>query len=123
MSHKTTIKTSLKDLACLAKAAETVGAQFRRAGTSPLKVELYSEKVDAVAAVRLRGWKYEVAVQEDGKVAFDNYNGGWGDEKELDKLNQQYGVELWNDSIQQHGYREIERVVQEDGSIHLLATA
>ena len=44
--------------------------------------------------VRLPGWTYPVVVDTAaGQLQFDNYNGAWGSQAELDKLLQAYAVE------------------------------
>ena len=52
----------------------------------------------------LEGWKFPAVLKADGSVAFDNYEGHWGDEKELNKLKAYYGVEKVKIESWQKGY-------------------
>lgn len=73
-----------------------LGAACRRLNLSPPAHEttkFFSGEVTGLA-VRLPGWRYPVVSQpEKGQLHFDNFNGGWGDRGELDRLLQAYAVE------------------------------
>jgi hypothetical protein len=51
-------------------------------------------------------------------VQFDNYNGAWGKQCELDKLRQAYGVEKAKLEARRAGHSVSERLLA-DGSIKL----
>lgn len=115
MSHTVKIKSTIKDIAVLRLAAEQVGGKVSEGVTD---IRLFDGTVHRGYAVELPGWKYRVAVKEDGEVAYDNYNGTWGDQSVLDKLLQRYGVETAKKALRRQGKSAVEKVNQ-NGSITL----
>jgi hypothetical protein len=114
MSHVVTIQTKLRDADALAAACR----RLNLAEPTRETVSLYSEQVTGLA-VRLPNWQYPVAIDvEAGVVRFDNFNGAWGEQKELDRLLQAYAVEKARLEARRKGYACIETLFQ-DGSIKL----
>jgi hypothetical protein len=69
--------------------------------------------------VQLPGWHYPVVVDTgSGEVRFDNYNGAWGSQSELDKLLQAYAVEKTRVEARRQGHTLTEQRLT-DGSIKL----
>ena len=62
-------------------------------------------------AVYLKDWKYPVVVKENGELAYDNYEGRWGDEAQLNKLKAYYGLEKAKIEARKKGYSVYERCV------------
>jgi gamma-glutamylcyclotransferase (GGCT)/AIG2-like uncharacterized protein YtfP len=54
--------------------------------------QLFDGKRFTGTAVYLPGWRYPIVVEADGAVQADNYNGSWGNIKELDKLKDYYAL-------------------------------
>jgi ATPase family associated with various cellular activities (AAA) len=89
VSHIVVIQTKLRDPAALTAAC----ARLRLAAPTQGTVELFSGTVSGLV-VPLPGWTYPVVVDvQTGEVRFDNYEGRWGDPKELDRLLQACAVE------------------------------
>lgn len=90
MSHTVTAKTQVRDPAAVRSACERLHLAPPQIET----VELYDGTTAAGLAVRLPGWNYPVVCNlETGALAFDNYNGRWGEQKELDRFMQAYAAE------------------------------
>ena len=87
MSHVTRVKTQLKNLEILEKACRALKIPFR---CGAHRIRLYSGTAVAVASFELPEWRYPVAVEADGSLAYDNYNGGWGEVMHLNRLKQEY---------------------------------
>jgi hypothetical protein len=69
--------------------------------------------------VQLPGWKYSVVCELDsGRVKFDNFQGHWGDQQELDRFLQAYAVEKTGIEARKKGYLVTEQALA-DGSIKL----
>ena len=114
MSHVVTIKTEIRDQAALAAACARLGLQPPVRGTAKL---FTSEATGEI--VRLPGWTYPVVIDTEKRVInFDNYSGSWGDQKELDKLLQAYGVEKAKLEARKQGHSVAEQTLA-DGSIKL----
>ncbi len=70
-------------------------------------------------AVRLPDWRYPVVCDvATSKVAFDNYGGRWGDQKQLDRFFQAYAVEKAGIEARRKGHTITEQSLA-DGSIKL----
>jgi len=72
------------------------------------KVRFYDGTQAEGIAIKLPGWKYPIVVKNDGTVAYDNYNGRWGDISELNKLKAYYGIEKAKIEARKKGYDFIE---------------
>lgn len=118
MSHTVTISVQVRDLPALIAACRRLSLE----APIPGEHELFAEKIRGYA-VRLKDWDYPVVFNlEEGKAAYDNYNGDWGNQKELDNLLQGYGVELAKSTMRRKGWSPIE-TLRPDGSVLLTATA
>lgn len=117
MSHIVQIKTECRDLEALK------GACRRLKLAEPVKGNHHVFSVHREGyAVKLPDWNYPVVVNtETGAVDFDNYNGHWGKQEELDKLMQAYAVEKAILEAQRNGYSLYETTLP-DGSIELNIT-
>jgi len=69
--------------------------------------------------VQLPGWNYPVVCEtQSGAVKYDNYNGAWGRQEELNKFLQAYAVEKARIEARKKGHRVSEAKL-EDGSIKI----
>ena len=117
MSHRVRVK-SVKFV-----GKDTLAATCKALGlAAPVqgKYKLFTGGVIEGEAITLPGWRYPVVIEEDGTINFDNYNGTWGDEKQLHKLQQAYGAQAGRQICYDHGMT-LEEEILEDGSIKLCA--
>ena len=114
MSHVVQIKTQVRD-------AEAVRAACRRlALTEPVQgtTRLFSGEATGLA-VQLPGWRYPAVAQLDtGQIQFDNFQGNWGEQIELDRFLQSYAVEKAKLEARRKGHSVTEQQLQ-DGSVKL----
>jgi hypothetical protein len=81
-------------------------------------VKLFSNTAEGLA-VELPGWNYPVVCDlTTGQVKFDNFEGRWGEQKELDRFLQAYAAERAKIEARKKGYSVTEQSFQ-DGSIKL----
>jgi hypothetical protein len=114
VSHIVQIKTQVKDAAALHAACQRLGL----AGPVDSTVKLFSTTATG-HAVKLPGWTYPAVFQlASGEVKFDNYDGRWGDQRELDRLLQLYAVEKAKIEARKAGHSVSEAALA-DGSIKL----
>lgn len=117
MSHIVQIKTEVKDENAIFAACRRLGLQTPTKGT----FNVYTVKRDGIG-IQLPNWSYPVVCNVDtGAVDFDNYNGHWGKQEELDKFLQAYAVEKAIYEAQKGGYSVYEETLS-DGSIKLNIT-
>ena len=114
LSHIVNVQTEIRDV-------EALGAATRRMQLPPPRyeeVQLFSSRATGYA-VKLRDWRYPVVCDvESGKVAFDNFDGRWGKQEELDRLFQSYAIERTKLEARKHGHTVHEQALG-DGSVKL----
>lgn len=114
MSHIVTIDTQVRDAAALRAACRRLRL------TEPVleTAQLYSG-VTVGYCVRLPDWHYPVVCDVDsGQVRYDNFEGRWGEQRELDRLMQAYAVEMTRLEARRQGHSVTEQPLA-DGSIKL----
>ncbi|QDU26733.1 hypothetical protein ETAA8_18140 [Anatilimnocola aggregata] len=69
--------------------------------------------------INLPGWNYPVVCDlSTGQLQFDNFNGRWGKQQELDRFLQAYACELAKIAARKKGHTVSEQMLA-DGSIKL----
>jgi hypothetical protein len=112
MSHIVTIETKVHDHAAVVVACRRLQLQEPTQGT----VELFSGNATGLI-VHLPDWQYPVVIDTlSGQIAFDDFNGHWGNRAELDRFLQMYAVERVKLESRKKGYTVTEQALQ-DGSI------
>lgn len=116
MSHTVTIKASVTDKRAIAAACQRLNLPAPVEGTHAL-----FERGNPIngTAVRLPNWNYPVVFNtETGDVAYDNFNGNWGNITEYEKFMQAYAVSRATQEASLQGYGTHEETLP-DGSIRL----
>ena len=114
MSHVVEIKTEVKDAAAAQSACQRLKLEQPTHGTA----RMFSGEATGLI-VKLPDWRYPVVFNTGtGKAQFDNYNGRWGDQKQLDHLLQIYAVEATKIQARRKGHSFTEQQLA-DGSIKL----
>jgi hypothetical protein len=114
MSHIVSIETKVHDPAAVAAACQRLNLAAPTHGT----VDLFSGEVSGLI-VQLPGWEYPAVIDTlTGTIRFDNYNGAWGEQAQLDRFLQIYAVEKAKLEARRKGYTVTEQALQ-DGSIKL----
>ena len=114
MSHTVTIDIEIRDVAALRAACRRLGLSEPELKTT----KLFSSEVTGYC-VALPDWRYPVVCDaKNGKVQFDNYEGRWGKQRELDRLTQAYAVEKTRLEARRQGYTTTEQSLA-DGSLKI----
>ena len=114
MSHIVQIQTQVRDPAAVRAACERLKLPAPVEG----KHRLYSGEVTGLA-VQLPGWNYPAVFDTaKGEARYDNYEGYWGDQVQLDRFMQAYAVEKARIEARKHGHAVTEQALT-DGSIKL----
>ena len=116
MSHNTTIKVSYKNREALKRAAAKTGAEIK---TGNHTVQLFAGSQSCDLSIKLPGWNYPVAVTGDQAV-YDNYQGNWGDIREMEKLGQAYATEIAMEEMAAASLSYDSTQVLQDGSVELV---
>jgi hypothetical protein len=114
VSHIVSIKTRVHDPAAVSAACTRLGLAIPRQGTA----KLFSGEVTGLL-VQFPGWQYPAVIDtQTGEVKFDNFEGHWGDQQQLNKFLQMYAVEKAKQEARKKGFQVSEQAFQ-DGSIKL----
>ena len=114
MSHIVTIKTEVRDAAAVHAACRRLKLPPATHGVH----RLFGGEVTGLG-IELPDWRYPVVAQpEKGELAYDNFNGRWGEQKHLDQFLQIYAVEKTKLEARRKGQSVTEQPLS-DGSIKL----
>ncbi|HEV7280418.1 MAG TPA: DUF1257 domain-containing protein [Pirellulaceae bacterium] len=114
MSHIVTIRTEVRDVAAVHAACRRLGLAHPAHETVPL---FSGERTGY--AVRLPAWRYPIVCDlAQGTLAYDDYEGRWGERAQLDRFLQAYAIERATLEARKRGYGVVEQPL-EDGSIRL----
>ena len=114
MSHIVSIRTQVRDPIAVAKACDRLSLPAPVQGTA----KLFSSQATGLL-VQLPSWRYPVVIDiAKGEIAFDNFNGRWGEQRHLDRFLQIYAVEKAKLEARKQGHAVSEQTLN-DGSIKL----
>ncbi len=114
MSHIVEINTQVRDPIAVRAACRRLHLDSPITG----KAKLFSGEATGLIA-KLPGWKYPVVFNtESGEARYDNYNGHWGDQQQLDLFLQAYACEKSRIECRKKGHTLTEQTLA-DGSIKL----
>ena len=115
MSHLVTIQTQVRDPLAVRAACRRLGLAEPVHGTH----QLFAGQAATGLSIQLSGWRYPLVCKlESGELAYDNFNGHWGEQKEFDKFLQSYAVEKTRIEARKQGHTVTEQLLV-DGSIKL----
>ena len=114
MSHIVSIKTEVRDLESIRRATRRLQLPEPTFG----EVRLFSESKTGWA-IQLRDWRYPVVADlKSGRLDYDNFQGRWGRQQELDQFLQRYATEKATLEARRRGHTVSEQLLP-DGSIKL----
>jgi hypothetical protein len=114
VSHVVQIRTEVRDPEAVAAACRRLGLPQPVHGTA----QLFEGEATGLL-VRLPGWLYPVVADTaTGALRFDNYNGAWGSQEQLNKFLQFYAVEKARLEARKRGHTVVEQPLP-DGSVKL----
>jgi len=114
LSHIVHIQTEIRHATAIRAACRRLDLDQPEEGT----FKLFSGEATGVA-VKLPDWRYPLVCNTDsGQVKYDNFEGRWGDQKELDRFMQAYAVEQATLVARRRGHSTTEQTLP-DGSIKL----
>jgi hypothetical protein len=114
MSHIVTIQTKVHDPVAVAAACVRMNLAAPVQGTA----KLFSGEATGLI-VQLPDWQYPAVIDtQSGQVQYDNFEGNWGDQRQIELLMQSYAVEKAKIEARKKGYQVNEQQLQ-DGSIKL----
>ena len=114
MSHIVQIETQVRDPVAVSAACRRLGL------AAPIHetVQLFNGQATGLT-IQLPDWRYPVVCDTtSGQLKYDNFEGYWGDRKELDRFLQAYAVEKARLEARKAGHSVSEQQLA-DGSIKL----
>jgi hypothetical protein len=114
LSHIVTVQAQIRDAAAAQAACRRLGLAMPTQG----KTRLFSGEAEGLA-IQLPGWTYPVVADlASGQLRYDNFNGRWGEPRELDRFLQAYAVERAKIEARKLGHLCTEQTLA-NGSIKL----
>ncbi len=114
MSHIVHIQTQVRDPVAIVAACQRLALAAPTQRTTKLYEGQYTGW-----CVELPGWKYPVVCNTaNGELKYDNFQGRWGEQKQLDKFLQSYAVEKAKLEARRQGHSVLEQPLS-NGSIKL----
>lgn len=111
MSHTVKAETRITDIALLTQVCKKLGLPDPEPGVHTL----YQGQHKGYA-VRLPGWNYPVVVDmTTGEAVYDNFNGSWGNQAEMDKLLSSYAHDFVLQDFQRQNGANIQEFVDGEG--------
>ena len=115
MSHIVSIKAQVRDVAAIAAACQRLQLSAPVHGTA----ELFAGQQATGEIVTLPGWRYPVVCDTaSGELKYDNFEGRWGAQRQIEQFLQAYTVERATLEARRQGHSISERTLA-DGSIKL----
>lgn len=100
MSHTAQIAADYSHTEALERAVRAIGGHLGGQGTHCL----YGSRETGMAIV-LPGWNYPIVVRADNTLAYDDFNGAWGNVSDLDRLHEEYSWALTEIAAQSIGWQ------------------
>jgi hypothetical protein len=88
MSHTVRVQIEFRNREALLAAVQRLN--WRVLGEGSYK--LFSSTENGLG-IQIPGWKYPIIIKDNGTVAFDDYNGQWGNRADIEKLRAEYALE------------------------------
>jgi hypothetical protein len=88
MSHTVKVQIEFRNREALIQAVQRLGWHVLGEGS----YELFSSSESGLG-VQIPGWRYPIVIKGDGTIAFDDYNGQWGNRADIEKLRAEYALE------------------------------
>ena len=118
MSHIVSIRTQVRDPIAVSAACDRLQLPAPVQGTA----KLFTSQASGLL-VQLPRWRYPVVIDTaKGEIAFDNFNGRWGEQQHLDRFVQIYSVEKTKLEARKQGHAVSEQTLS-DGSIKVQIVA
>lgn len=114
MSHIVSVQTEVRDLVAVESACRRLDWERPTSGD----FTLFTRTLAGVGVQPPR-WRYPIVCDlATGQLAYDNYEGHWGDSADLGRFKQAYAIEKAKIEARRAGRFVIERPLQ-DGSVEL----
>jgi hypothetical protein len=118
MSHTTKYGHLITNIPKFCEVAEGKGYKVNQGLHT---VHLYgSNNVKAIASIKIEGWKYAVAIQEDGSLLYDHFGSKAGTMERLGGLMQDYNEVITKPEIPYEDLNSWDTVDLENGDRKLI---
>jgi hypothetical protein len=112
LSHIVSLSTKIRDSVAVTAACQKLGLPQPIQGTA----KLFSGEASGLL-VQFPGWQYPAVIDTNtGTIQYDNFNGLWGEQPQLDKFLQSYAVEKTKLEARKKGMQISEQTLQDAAS-------
>jgi len=114
MSHIVSVQTKVHDPVAIAAACQRLNLPAPTEGTATI----FSGEATGLI-VHLPDWQFPIVIDTlTGVARYDNFNGCWGEQAQLDRFMQHYAVEKAKAEARKRGYQVSEQAL-DNGSIRV----
>jgi len=120
MSHTAALKAvEIRDAEILLQVAKEMKLEY----VGHKEYTMYDGQKKVGHGFKLPGWSRELVINtEAGEASYDNYNGHWGNQLELDKLCQAYAAESNRRQAAMQGYAVQEEFLENGDLVQTFET-
>ena len=98
-SHTVRVKVEYTDPGALERAVQALGGKWLGSGSHRL-----FEGMVTGHGFKLDQWNYPIVLQPNGELAFDDFNGRWGNPADLERLKGEYALAVAEQAAQTQGW-------------------
>lgn len=120
MSHTSTYKHKIKDVRLFVSLANELGYETKIGENISVRHFASGMIPNAVAAIKLPGWKYEIAVKENGEILYDHWGSGTGSFDKLGNLIQAYNQQILIEAIPHSEIEMFTNILQKNGDVKMV---
>lgn len=113
MSHTVKVKVNMTDKSLIIAVAKKLGYHCEEG-----RHRQYGGEQEGLG-ISLPGWRFPVVIQDNGEMAYDNFNGNWGSMEEFNKFQAHYGAEKVRSEALRMGYEVTESYNEQTSDIEL----
>lgn len=81
--------------------------------------KMYDGNIVSGIGIYLPGWKFPAVLTKNNELVYDNYNGAWGKDSELEKFNNEYSAETQRRYMRECGINWEEHKDPKTGAIEM----
>lgn len=120
MSHTSTYKHKIKDVNLFVNLATSLGYEVRTQKNVIVYHFTRQARIEAAAAIKLPGWKYEIAIKKDGEILYDHWGSEASSFERLGYLIQAYNKQIITEAIPYSEIKNLTNTLEINGDVKMV---
>lgn len=122
MSHISTWKHKITNIAALIMVCKKLGYEFRHE-REEFNVSMYGSQVQkGIACVKLPKWRYNLVIGKDGEIFYDHFGSTDRNMEQFGEFLQEYNETAIMETVDVTEWDSIETIVDENGEKEIIMT-